>query len=149
MKSVPRCLFNLLETINKNKSRIFGTISVNRIYFIDLEIKDTTDTWTAYPSGAFECNPRFYWGSCYSISSFICMFCRSLFFLLYFFLFAIALSVLLLYMDNGCPFGIFKLFILQIQLGLLHTLIYTLKLTMRAGKEQNFMTNNMIVKFHL
>jgi hypothetical protein len=44
MKSVPRCLFNLLETINKNKSRIFGTISVNRIYFIDLEIKDTTDT---------------------------------------------------------------------------------------------------------
>ena len=27
----------------------------------------------------------FYWGSCYSIFSFICMFCRSLFVLLYFF----------------------------------------------------------------
>jgi hypothetical protein len=29
--------------------------------------------------------PGFYWGSCYSIFSFICMFCRSLFVLLYFF----------------------------------------------------------------
>jgi hypothetical protein len=30
-------------------------------------------------------SPVFYWGSCYSIFSFICMFCRSLFVLLYFF----------------------------------------------------------------
>jgi hypothetical protein len=28
-------------------------------------------------------------------------------------------------------------------------LIYTLKLTVRAGKEQHFMTKNVIVKFHL
>ena len=47
------------------------------------------------------------------------------------------------------PFGIFKPFILQIQLDLLHTLIYTLKLTARAGKEQNCMTKNVIVKCHL
>ena len=36
-------------------------------------------------------------GSCYSIFSFICMFCRSLFVLLYFFLLVIVLSVLLRY----------------------------------------------------
>ena len=42
----------------------------------------TSGTGTAYPSGA----PEFIQlGSCYSIFSFICMFCRSLFVLLYFF----------------------------------------------------------------
>ena len=40
MKSVPRCSFNLLET----RAVFLGTISVERIYHIDLEIKDTTDT---------------------------------------------------------------------------------------------------------
>ena len=59
---------------------------------------------------------------------------------------AIVFSVLLRYTDSDCPFGIFKLFILQIRIGLLHTLIYTLKLTVVARKEQNFMTNNVIVK---
>ena len=38
---------------------------------------------TAYPSGAPGFTPGFQWGSCYSIFSFICMFCRSLFVLLY------------------------------------------------------------------
>jgi hypothetical protein len=41
----------------------------------------------------------------------ICMFCRSLFVLLYFFLLTIVLSVLLRYTDYDCPFGIFKLFL--------------------------------------
>ena len=36
------------------------------------------------PSGAPEFIPGFQWGSCYSIFSFICMFCRLLFVLLYF-----------------------------------------------------------------
>ena len=40
---------------------------------------------TSYPSGALEFIPGFYWGSFYSIFSFMCMFCRSLFVLLYFF----------------------------------------------------------------
>jgi len=43
--------------------------------------------------------------------SFICMFCRLLFVLLYFFLLTIVLSVLLRYTDSDCPFGIFKLFL--------------------------------------
>ena len=45
----------------------------------------TSGTGTAYPSGAPEFTTGFLWGSCYSIFSFICMFCRSLFVLLYFF----------------------------------------------------------------
>ena len=32
---------------------------------------------TAYPSGAPEFTPGFKWDSCYSIFSFMCMFCRS------------------------------------------------------------------------
>jgi hypothetical protein len=40
---------------------------------------------TAYPSGAPDFTPDFKWGSCYSIFSFMCMFCRSLFVLLSFF----------------------------------------------------------------
>ena len=46
-----------------------------------------------------------------TIFSFICMFCRSLFVLLYFFFLAIVLSVLLRYTDSDYPFGIFKLFL--------------------------------------
>ena len=66
-----------------------------------------------YPSGAPEFTPGFQWGSCYSIFSFICMFCRSLFVLLYFFFWPLwlMLSVLLRYTDSDCPFGIFKLFL--------------------------------------
>jgi hypothetical protein len=45
----------------------------------------TSGAETAYPSAALEFTPNFYWGSCYSILSFIFMFCRSLFVLLYFF----------------------------------------------------------------
>jgi hypothetical protein len=45
----------------------------------------TSGTGTVYPSGAPEFTTVFLWGSCYSIFSFICMFCRSLFVLLYFF----------------------------------------------------------------
>jgi hypothetical protein len=41
-------------------------------------------------------------------------FCRSLFVLLYFFLLAIVLSVLLRYTDSDCPFGIFKLFLFSL-----------------------------------
>ena len=40
---------------------------------------------TAYPSGAPEFIPGFQWGWCYSIFSFMCIFCRPLFVLLYFF----------------------------------------------------------------
>jgi len=50
---------------------------------------------TAYPSEAHKFTLSFGWGSCYAIFSFMCMFCRSLFVLLFFFIFVIGLSVLL------------------------------------------------------
>ena len=57
-------------------------------------------------------SPSLLWDSCYSNFSFICMFCRSLFFLLYIFLLAIVFSVLR-YTDSDCPFGIFNLFLVM------------------------------------
>ena len=52
------------------------------------------------------------WGFCYSIFSFMCMFCRSWFahFLLHI---NIVLSVLLQFTDSDYPFGIFKFFLLN------------------------------------
>ena len=45
----------------------------------------TSGARTAYPSGAPEFTPSFQWDSCYWIFSFICMFCKSLFVVLYVF----------------------------------------------------------------
>ena len=45
----------------------------------------TSGAGTEHPSGAPEFTPDFQWGSCYSIFSFMCMFCRSLFVHLTFF----------------------------------------------------------------
>ena len=70
----------------------------------------TSGAGTAYPSG----KPPFQWGWCSSIFSFMCKFCKSLFVLLYFFLLAIMLSVLLQYTDSAYPFGIFKLFLQRV-----------------------------------
>jgi hypothetical protein len=48
---------------------------------------------------------------CYSIFSFICMFCRPLFVILFCLLLAIVLLVLLRFTDSDYTFGIFKLFL--------------------------------------
>ena len=45
----------------------------------------TSGAGTAFPSREPEFTPGFQWGSCYLIFRFICMFCRSLFVLLYLF----------------------------------------------------------------
>jgi hypothetical protein len=57
-------------------------------------------------------SPVFNVGSCYSIFRFMCMFCRSLFVFLPFYLLAIVLSVLFLFTASDYPFDIFKLFFL-------------------------------------
>ena len=41
---MPRCSLNLLDTIIKDKNNFPGTIYVDRIFPVDLEIKDTTYT---------------------------------------------------------------------------------------------------------
>jgi len=63
---------------------------------------------TAHPSGALEFTPGFYWGSCYPIFSFMCMFCRSLFVLLFFFFWPLCC----LFFDLRILIGIFKLFLI-------------------------------------
>ena len=68
---------------------------------------------TAHPSGAPAFTHGFQWGTCYSIFSFMCMFCRSLFFPFVLFLLTIVLSVLLRFMDSGYTFGIFILFLVD------------------------------------
>ena len=55
----------------------------------------------------YEFTHGFQWGSCYSIFSFICMSCRSLSVLLYFFLWPLCCR----YTDSDYPFNIFKLFL--------------------------------------
>jgi len=67
-----------------------------------------TELGTAYLSGALEFTPVFYWGSCYSTFSFMCMICRSLFVFLFFFFWP--LCCLFRFTDSNYPFGIFKLF---------------------------------------
>ena len=54
----------------------------------------------------YEFTHGFQWGSCYSIFSFICMSCRSLSVLLYFFVWPLCCR----YIDSDYPFSIFKLF---------------------------------------
>ena len=68
----------------------------------------TSGAGTAYCSGAHEFTPGFWWGSCHSIFSFMCMVvCPSILFL-----FVIVLAILwITHYDYG--FGIFKLFLLQ------------------------------------
>ena len=63
------------------------------------------------PFGALEFTAVFNGGSCYSIFSFMYMFCRSLFVPLSFIFLAIVLSVLLRITDSNYPFDIFKLFL--------------------------------------
>jgi hypothetical protein len=68
----------------------------------------TSGAGTSYPSRAPDLNPGFKWGSCYSIFSSMCMFCRSLFVLFSFFFWQLRC---LQFTDSDYPFGFFKLFL--------------------------------------
>jgi len=57
-------------------------------------------------------SPCLWWGQCYSVSSFMCMFCRSLYVILSFLLLIIVLYVLLRLRDFSYLFSIFKPFLL-------------------------------------
>ena len=64
------------------------TLSDTLCHFRQLFVQHvfTSGAGTAYHSGAPEITPGFQWGSYYSIFSFLYFFCRSLFVLLYFFI---------------------------------------------------------------
>ena len=70
----------------------------------------TSGAGTANSSEASEFTPGCYWGSCYLIFSFMCMFSRSLFVLLYFFMghCVVCPSIVI-------TFGILKLFCIECQ----------------------------------
>ena len=68
----------------------------------------TSGAGTAYPSRAHEVIPGFQWGLCYSIFSFMCLFCSWLFVL--FFFGHCVICPFPIY-DSDYPFGIFKLFL--------------------------------------
>ena len=74
---------------NPNKLCSCRNLSITCMYYNRCNYMNTTDATsgagTAYPSGAPEFTPGFQQGSRYSICSFMCMFCRSLFVLLSFF----------------------------------------------------------------
>ena len=66
----------------------------------------TSGAGPAFPSREPEFTPGFQWGSCYSIFRFICMFCRALFVLLYFFLSHCVVCSSTIYGFIDYPFGI-------------------------------------------
>ena len=86
---------------------LFASFSLVIVLYIPL----TSGAGTAYPSGAPDFTPSFEWGSCYSIFSFICVFCRSLFVLLYFFFFGHCVFCSSSIYDSDYPFGISTLFL--------------------------------------
>jgi hypothetical protein len=69
----------------------------------------TSGVGTAHPSGAPEFTTGFSWVRVTQSLVLSVMFCRSLFVLLYLFLFAMLLSVLLRFTDSDYHSGIFKL----------------------------------------
>ena len=70
----------------------------------------TSGTRTAYPFGAPELTPGFYWGLCYSIFSFLCSVLQIIVGHFVLCLLAIVLSVIFRFMASGNTFDIFKLF---------------------------------------
>jgi len=69
----------------------------------------------------------------------MCMFCRSLFVLLYFFLLDIVLTVLLQYTDSDYPFVIFKLFLLYLEIQMYQNVKFN-NVQVKVGAKFAFMT---------
>ena len=132
------CVINdiICSTCRKHFPVFSSFMTYHRVYNQINTTGVTSGAGTAYPSGAPEFIPGFQWGSCCSIFSSMCMFCRSLFVLWYFFfwplcclsfdirilithlvssnsscLVAIILYVLLQFTVSDCLFSNFKLFL--------------------------------------
>ena len=101
----------IYSTYRKHFSLLSSFMTYHRVCRYINTTDTTSGAGTADPSGAPEFTPGFYWGSRNSSFNFMCMFCRSLFVLLYFFywplccLFFFDLRILI------APFGVFKLFL--------------------------------------
>jgi hypothetical protein len=76
---------NLFESIiietHVNSNSHVSTLCIINLYFTNKSLTGVTSgAGTAYPSRAPEFTPGFQWGLCYSSFTFICVFCRSLFY---------------------------------------------------------------------
>ena len=74
----------ICSTCRKHVSVLSSFMTYHRVCNYVSTTDATSGTGTAYPSGAHAFITGFKWGSCYSIFNFMCIFCRSLFVLLYF-----------------------------------------------------------------
>jgi hypothetical protein len=74
----------IFSTCRKHVSVLSSFMTYHRVCNYVSTTDATSSTGTAYPSGAHAFITGFKWGSCYSIFNFMCIFCRSLFVLLYF-----------------------------------------------------------------
>ena len=85
MNCIPNIYVKLLRTVTSKYCLLLPKYNAIMRYFPTFRTDATIGAGSAYPSGAHQCTPGFQWGSCYSIFSFMCMFCRLLFVLLSFF----------------------------------------------------------------
>jgi hypothetical protein len=76
----------ICSTCRKHFPVLSSFTTYYRVYNLINTMGATSGAGTAYLSRPHELTPGFYCGSCYSIFSSICMFCKSLFVLLFFFL---------------------------------------------------------------
>jgi hypothetical protein len=77
----------ICSTCSKHLPVLSSFMTYHRICNYNNATGVTSGGGNAYPSREPEFTPGFQWSSCYSIFSFMCMFCRSLFVLLSFFFF--------------------------------------------------------------
>ena len=75
----------ICSTCSKHLPVLSSFMTYHRICNYNNATGVTSGGGNAYPSREPEFTPGFQWSSCYSIFSFMCMFCRSLFVLLSFF----------------------------------------------------------------
>ena len=75
----------ICSTCRKHFPVLYSFMTYHRVYNQINTTGANSGAVTAYPSGPPEFTPGFQWGSCYLIFSLMCMFCRSLFVLLYLF----------------------------------------------------------------
>jgi hypothetical protein len=83
LSKFPQIIEHLRRTIFSQEKKLVLQYFFPGVYINKMDA--TNGARTAYPSGTPEFTPGFKLGSCYLMLIFMCMFCRSLFVLLYFF----------------------------------------------------------------
>ena len=91
--TTPTVTYNTWYHQNQNDIKHLITLQLYRVCNQINTTGTTSGAGTAYHSVALEFTPGSQWGSCYSMFSCMCMFCRSLFVLLSFFFWPLILRI--------------------------------------------------------